>query len=128
MSRKMIFMLLSLVWVLPRKWKEILNILFWKHDHEHVAEWFLNSKKSKRIWKSWDLSRSYDIIWGGYGKNWTGFKQIYHVWYLQIKVSQKKNRSVEKDSVRFGVKVTIKLRFDFKTFCIGNREQRLIHL
>ena len=102
--------------VFPRKWKEISNILFRKHDHEHVAKWFLNSKKSKRIWKSWDLSRSYDIIRGGYGKNWTGFKQIYHVWYLQIEVSQKKNRSVEKDSVRFGVKVIIKLRFDFKFF------------
>ena len=34
---------------------------------------------------------------------------IYHVRCLQTEVSQKKNRSVEKDSVRFGVKVTIEL-------------------
>ena len=128
MSRKMIFMLLSLVWVLSRKWKEILNILFRKHDHEHVAEWFLNSKKSKQSLKSWDLSRSHDIISGGCGKNWTGFAEIYHVRCLQIDVSQKKNRSVENDSVRFGVKVRIKLRFDFKFFCISNREHRLIHV
>ena len=37
-----------------------------------------------------------------------------------------KNRSVEKDYLRFGVKVTIELRFDFKTFCIGNRQHRLV--
>ena len=47
---------------------------------------------------------------------------------LQTEVSQMKNRSVEKDSVRFGVKVTVELGFDFKTFCIGNREHRLIHV
>ena len=29
------------------KWKEISNILFRKHDHERVAEWFLNSKKKQ---------------------------------------------------------------------------------
>ena len=32
---------------------------------------------------------------------------------------------IEKESVRFGVKVTVELGFDFKTFCIGNREHRL---
>ena len=36
----------SCYWVhfgaLLRKWKEISNILFRKHDHERVAEWFLN--------------------------------------------------------------------------------------
>ena len=51
-----------------------------------------------------------------------------HVRCLQTEVSQKKNHSVENDSVRFGVKVMIKLRFDFKFFCIGNREHRLIHV
>ena len=56
------------------------------------------------------------------------FHTICHVRCLQTEVSQKKNRSVEKDSVRFGVKATIKLGFDYKTFCIGNREYRLIHV
>ena len=56
------------------------------------------------------------------------FHTIYHVRYLQTEVSQKKNRSVEKDLVRFGVKVMIELGFDFKTFCISNREHRLIHV
>ena len=56
------------------------------------------------------------------GRFWT----ICHVLCLQNEVSQKKNRSVENDSVRFRVKETIELGFDFKTFCIGNREHRLI--
>ena len=55
--------------------KEISNILFRKHDHERVADWFLNSKKASDVWKSWGLSRSVDIIHGGYGKNWIGFTQ-----------------------------------------------------
>ena len=50
------------------------------------------------------------------------FRTICHVRCLQTEASQKKNRSVEKDSVRFGVKVTVELGFGFKTFCIGNKE------
>ena len=56
------------------------------------------------------------------------FRTICHVRCLQTEVSQKKNRSVEKDSVRFEVKAMIELGFDFKTFCIGNREYILIHV
>ena len=56
------------------------------------------------------------------------FHTISHVRCLQTEVSEKKNRSVEKDSVRFSVKVMIELGFDFKTFCIGNGEHRLIHV
>ena len=74
------------------------------------------------------MLRSHDIIHGGYGKKLRRFHTIYHVRCLQTKVSQKKNRSVEKDSVRFGVKVMVELGFDFKTFCIGNREQILFHV
>ena len=44
------------------------------------------------------------------------------------KYLKKKNCSVEKDSVGFGVKVTVELGFDFNFFCIGNREHRLIHV
>ena len=44
------------------------------------------------------------------------------------KYLKKKNHSVEKDSARFEVKVKIELKFDCKTFCIGNREHRLIHV
>ena len=126
MSRKLIFMLLSLVWGIPHTLKEISNILFRKHDHECVAEWFLNSKKASEVWISWDLSRSLDIICGGHGKKLRRFQTICHVRCLQTKVSQKKNRSVEKNSVRFGVKITVELGFDFRTFYIGNREHRLI--
>ena len=74
------------------------------------------------------MSRSHDIICGGYGKKLRRFHTISDVRCLQTEVSQKKNRSVEKDSVRFRVKVTIELGFDFKTFFIGNREHRLIHI
>ena len=62
----------SCYWVqceaLPKKSKEISNILFRKYDHERVAEWFLNSKKANKVRKSWDLSRSHDIIHVGCGK------------------------------------------------------------
>ena len=74
------------------------------------------------------MSRSHDIIHGGYGKKLTRFHTMCHVRYSQTEVSQKKNLSVEKDSVRFAVKVTVELGFDFKIFCIGNREQRLFHV
>ena len=74
------------------------------------------------------MSRSHDIIRGDYGKKLRWFRTTCHVLCLQNEVSQNKNRSVEKDSVRFGVKGTIKLEFDFKTFCISNREHRLIRV
>ena len=99
-----------------------------KPDHERVAEWFLNSKKSKRSLKIMSLSTSHNVIHGGYGKKLRRFHTICHVRCLQIEVSKKKNRSVEKDSVRFRVKVMIELGFDLKTFCIGNSEYRLIHV
>ena len=122
----------SCYWVrcqaLPKTWKEILNILFRKHDHERVAEWFLNSKKNKRSLKIMRFVRSRDIIHGGHGKKLRRFQTICHVRCLQTEVSQKKNRSVEKDSVRFWVKVTVELAFDFKTFYIANREHRLVHV
>ena len=70
----------------------------------------------------------YDIIGRGCGKKLRRFRTICHVRCLQAKVSHKKNRSVENDSVRFGVKVTVELGFDFNTFCIGNREQRLFNV
>ena len=69
------------------------------------------------------MSRSHDMICGGHGKKLRRFHTICHVRCLQTKVSEKENYSVENDSVRFGVKVTVELGFDFKTFCIGNREQ-----
>ena len=111
----------SCYWVhfraLPGKWKEILNILFRKHDDERVAEWFLNSKKSKRSLKiTRFLSRPPNIIGGDCGKKLRRFRIICHVRRLQTEASPKKNQGVEKDLVKFGVKVTIELRFDFKSF------------
>ena len=40
---------------------------------------------------------------------------------LQIDTSSKKNQRVEKDPIRFGVKLMVELLFVFKTFCIGDR-------
>ena len=71
---------------------------------------------------------SHDIIRGGRGKNLRRYHTLCHVRCLQTEVSQKKNHSVENDSVRFRVKVMVELGFNFKTFCIGNREHRLIHV
>ena len=89
---------------------------------------FLILKKANEVWKSWDLSKSHDIICGACGKKLRRFRIICHVRCLQTEVSLMKNRTVEKDSVRFGVKVMVELWFDFKTFCIGNREHRFIHV
>jgi len=72
------------------------------------------------------LLRSCDIIQGGGGKKLGRFHIMCHVRCLQTETSQKKNRSVENDSVRFGVKVTVELGFDFKTFSIG--KHRLFHV
>ena len=100
-----------------------------KRNFEHLVQetrprtcgqMVLNSKKCKRSLKIMSLSRSHDIISGGCVKKLRRFRTICHVQYLQTKVSQKKNCSVEKDSVRCGVKVIIELGFDFKTFYIGN--------
>ena len=44
------------------------------------------------------------------------FRIICLVRCVQTEASQKKNRSVEKDLVGFGGKVTVELGFDFKTF------------
>ena len=110
------------------KWKEFSNILFRKHVHERVAEWFLNSKKSKRSLK---MTRFVKISWYHTWRTWKKlrrFRTICHVRPLQTEASPKKNRSVEKDPVRFEVKVTVELRFDFKSFCIGNRQHRLVHV
>ena len=74
------------------------------------------------------MSRSHDIIRGGYGKKIEKVLDNMSCMMFTNQVSHKKNHSVEKDSVRFGVKATIELGFDFKTFCIGNREYILIHV
>ena len=62
------------------------------------------------------MSRSRDIIRGGYGKKMRRFRTICHVRCLQTEVSHKKNGNVETDSVRFGVKVTIELGLTLKLF------------
>ena len=54
---------------------------------------------------------SRDIIREGQGKKLRMFHTIYHVRCLQTEVSQMKNRSVEKDSVRFTIKVMVELGF-----------------
>jgi hypothetical protein len=110
------------------QWKEILNILFTIHDHKLVAEMFLNSIKANEIWKLWNLWRHHHIIREGCGKKLRRFHTSCHVWCLQNEASRKMNHTVEKDPVRFGVKVTVKFEFDIKTFCIGNRQQRLLQV
>ena len=58
------------------------------------------------------------MICGGHGKKLRRFHTICHVRCLQTEVSQKNHRSVEKDSVRFGDKVTIELEFDLNFFVL----------
>ena len=90
-----------------------------------ISFYILKSKWSLKI------MRFVRISWYHMWRLWlklNRFHTICHVRCLKTKVSQKKNCSVEKDSVRFGVKVMIELGFDFKTFCIGTRGHRLIHV
>ena len=74
------------------------------------------------------MSKFHDIIRGDYEKKLRRFRTICHVRPLQTEASPKKNQGVEKNLVRFRVKVTVELGFDFKTFCIGNRQHRLVHV
>ena len=60
-------------------------------------------------------------------KNIEGFAQLV-MYDVYIPKYLKKNHSIKKDSVRFGVKVTIELGLDFKTVGTSNREHRLIHV
>ena len=64
------------------------------------------------------MSRSHDIIRGGCGKKLRRFRTICHIRCLQTEVSHKKNGNVEKDSIRFGVKVTIELGLTSKLFVL----------
>ena len=71
---------------------------------------------------------SHDIICGDYGKNLSGFRNFFHVRCLQMETSANKNQRVEKDTVRFGVKVTIEFGFDFEFFSLANRQFKLFHV
>jgi len=54
--------------------------------------------------------------------------QFFHLPCLQIEISAKKNHRVEKDVVRFGVRVTIEFGFDFEFFSIANGKYKLFHI
>jgi hypothetical protein len=62
------------------------------------------------------LSISRDIIYVDYGKELSEFRIFIHVQWLQMEISPKKFHRIEKDMVRFVVKMTIKFEFDFKSF------------
>ena len=53
---------------------------------------------------------------------------IFHLLCLQIETSAKKNQRVEKDVVRFGVRVTIEFGFDFEIFSIAKGQYKLFHI
>jgi hypothetical protein len=56
-----------------------------------------------------------DIIYVDYGKESSEFRIFIHVQWLEMEISPKKFHRVEKDVVRFVVKVT-KFEFDIKSF------------
>ena len=47
---------------------------------------------------------------------------------LQIEIFAKKNQKVEKDVVRFGVRVMIEFGFDFKIFSVASGQYKLLHI
>ena len=63
----------------------------------------------------------------GSGKNLRRVRTSCHVHSLHIEPSPEKIQKVEKEPIRFRVKVMAKLGVDFKTFCICNTQLRFIH-
>ena len=128
MSRKMIFMLLSLVWGLTREIKRNFEPLVQETRPRTCCRMVFKFKKSKRSLKSMRFVKiSLYHTW----RPWRKIEKVSHnlsrTMFTNRSISEEES-SVENDSVRFGVKVTVELGFDFKTFCIGNREHRLIHV
>ena len=111
-------MLLSPFWSLTREMKRIFEHFVQKTRPRTCGRMVFKffKKKANKVWKPGDLSRCDDIIRGGCGKKLRRFRTICHVRCLQTEVSHKKNGNIEKDSVRFGVKVTIELGFTSKLF------------
>ena len=78
--------------VLPGKWKEISNMLFRKHDHEHVAQWFLNSKKKQTKSENHQIHQDLVISYmEAVVKNWEGFTQsvtydVYNPKYVRRRI------------------------------------------
>ena len=68
------------------------------------------------------------ITRGGCDKKMRRFHTFFHIQCLQTDASHEKNRSVRKNSIRFGVKVMVELWVVFKTFWIDNRHHRLVHV
>ena len=68
------------------------------------------------------------ITRGGSDKKMRRFRTFCHVRCLQTDAFHEKNRSIKKNSIRFGVKVMVELWVVFKIFCIGNRHHRLVHV
>ena len=78
--------------------------------------------------KSENYEICHDIISGCCGKKLRRFCKNCHICWLQDEASSKKFQRVVNDSLKFCVKVTIKSRFDSKTFCIGNGHDGLFYV
>ena len=86
----------SCYWVqcqaLTRNWKEISNILFRKHDHKHVVEWFLNSKKKQMKSENHEICQDLTISYvEAMVKNWDDITQsvtygVYKPKYLRRRI------------------------------------------
>jgi hypothetical protein len=53
------------------------------------------------------------------------FRVIHHMRCLQTNGFVEKFHRVDKDSIRFGATMVVKLEFDFATFSISNEQPRL---
>ena len=71
---------------------------------------------------------SHDIICGGFDKNLSGFHNFVTYDAYKWKHLQRRIRELRKDTLKFGVKVTIEFWFDFKFFSIANRQFKLFHV
>ena len=125
----MILMLLSPMWGLNREMKENFKHLVhetWPRMCGRITfKFYKKQTNSENHEICQDLMISYveAVV-----KNWECFAQFYMYDCLQNEASPKKNRTIEKNLIRFGVKVTVELGFDFKTFCMGNRQHRFFFM
>ena len=124
--KKLIFMLLSPIWVIVEDFKEKFEYLLhktWPWTCDRIGFKFYKKQMNS---KNHDIC--HDIICGGCDKKLRRFCKSYEVCWLRNEVSPKKFQRVQKDSLSFWVKVTIELRFDIKTFCIGKSHDGLFHV
>ena len=122
---KLIFMLWSPIWVNVEDLKGKLKYLVRKTFPGMCDR--IGFKFYKKQTKFENHKICHDIICGDCDKKLRRFCKSFDVRCLWNEASPNKFHRQEKDSFGFWVKLMIELGFQFKNFCIGNRQDGLFH-